>query len=76
MNCCTCHVYIEQSQFQDLLHEPEETERDMIDLAYEPRETSRLGCQIRLTPSMIDKLLPTQQLEIEIPRGVNNLWEP
>lgn len=30
MSCSTCHVYIDQPEFQALLHEPEEAERDML----------------------------------------------
>jgi ferredoxin len=76
MSCSTCHVYISQPAFQNFLEDPSEEERDMIDLAFEPRATSRLGCQIRLTPAVAGSLTSGQQLEFEIPFGVNNLWDP
>lgn len=43
-------------------------EEDMLDLAYERRDTSRLGCQIILSPKI-------DGLEVEIPPGVNNLFD-
>ncbi len=30
MSCCTCHVYIDQPEFQTLLRKPEESELDML----------------------------------------------
>jgi len=30
MSCCTCHIYIDQPEFQALLSEPEEAELDML----------------------------------------------
>ena len=30
MSCCTCHVYIDQPEFQALLNAPEEAELDML----------------------------------------------
>ena len=30
MSCCSCHVYIDQPEFQALLSEPEESELDML----------------------------------------------
>jgi ferredoxin len=71
MSCCTCHVYIAQPEFQSYLKEPEEAELDMLDLAYSPTGASRLGCQVRLTRPMLN---PPVQLEVEIPCGVNNVW--
>jgi hypothetical protein len=69
-------VYIYQKAFHDLLDEPSVTELDMIDLAFEPREgSSRLGCQVRLTPQIIDNF-PDHGLEFEIPERANNLWVP
>jgi ferredoxin len=71
MSCCTCHVYLEQPEFQELLTEPDESELDMLDLAFEPKDSSRLGCQVKLTP---DILKSPVQLEVTIPEGVNNVW--
>lgn len=34
MSCCTCHVYIEQPEFQSFLSPPEEAELDMLVSAY------------------------------------------
>ena len=45
MACATCHVYVEDSWFNKL-PEPEDAEKDMIDMAYEPKKNSRLSCQI------------------------------
>ena len=45
MACATCHVYVEDSWFNKL-PEPEDEEKDMIDMAYEPKKNSRLSCQI------------------------------
>lgn len=72
MGCCTCHVYIDDAAtLQDALPEMEETEWDLLEMAYEPNEdSSRLGCQIRLTP----KLLQLPRIAITIPAGVNNVW--
>lgn len=75
MSCSTCHVYIRQQAFQDLLDDPSETELDMIDMAFEPTSESRLACQVRLTPHIIDNL-PEEDLEFDIPKEANNLWEP
>jgi ferredoxin len=30
MSCCTCHIYIDQPEFQAFLSEPEESELDML----------------------------------------------
>ena len=45
MACATCHVYVEDS-WLNKLPEPEDAEKDMIDMAYEPKKNSRLSCQI------------------------------
>jgi 2Fe-2S ferredoxin len=45
MACATCHVYVEESWFNKL-PDPEDAEKDMIDMAYEPKKNSRLSCQI------------------------------
>ncbi|KAL3937043.1 MAG: hypothetical protein SGARI_002305 [Bacillariaceae sp.] len=75
-SCSTCHVYIYQAEFQNLLEEPTENELDMIDLAFEPKEgVSRLGCQVRLSPQIVENI-PPEGLEVEIPKEANNLWDP
>ena len=45
MACATCHVYVKEDWFNKL-PEPEDAEKDMIDMAYEPKKNSRLSCQI------------------------------
>lgn len=71
MSCCTCHVYIRQPELRSYLEDPDEAELDMLDLAYEPNESSRLGCQVQLKESMLG---PPVQLQVDIPGGVNNVW--
>jgi len=51
MACSTCHVYLEESAF-DQLPEPAEEEDDLLDLAWGVRPTSRLGCQITITADL------------------------
>lgn len=73
MSCCTCHLYVTQPELRSRLPPPDEAELDMLDLAYEPRETSRLGCQVRLTRSMLEGDPPVR-FEVELPGGVNDVW--
>ena len=75
MSCCTCHVYLEQPEIQALLPPPEEAELDMLDLAYDPKDTSRLGCQVKLTPQLLEAVSNDLQIEVTIPAGVNNVWK-
>lgn len=61
MACSTCHVIVD-SEWSDKLPKPSEEEQDMLDLTYGLTKTSRLGCQLRLEPS-VDGLkvhLPTE----------------
>ncbi|MCB1832498.1 MAG: 2Fe-2S iron-sulfur cluster binding domain-containing protein [Geminicoccaceae bacterium] len=51
MACATCHVHVDEAQF-DELDEPTPEEEDMLDLAREPAPTSRLGCQIRVAADL------------------------
>ncbi len=62
--CSTCHVYVEDA-FMGKIGEPEEFEKDMIDIAYAPQANSRLGCQIQLNRS-IDGIVLT------VPSGSKN----
>ena len=71
MGCCTCHVHVD-AETLNALPEIEETEWDLLEMAYEPDETSRLGCQITLTPQLLQQLPST--VTITIPAGVNNVW--
>jgi 2Fe-2S ferredoxin len=51
MACATCHVHVDDDWF-DRLDPPSAEEEDMLDLAESLAATSRLGCQIRLRPSL------------------------
>lgn len=68
-SCSTCHVYLRRASNEekdeedagisiiDMLPLPDDNELDLIDLAYQPNldgMVSRLSCQIRLTPAIID----------------------
>jgi 2Fe-2S ferredoxin len=55
--CSTCHVIVDQDDF-DLLPEPSEEEEDMLDLAFGLTHTSRLGCQLIVT-NELDGLVVT-----------------
>ena len=48
MACATCHVYVEESWFNKL-PDPEDAEKDMIDMAYEPKKNSRVSSQMIVT---------------------------
>lgn len=62
--CSTCHVILDQKQF-DLLEDPSEDEEDMLDLAFGLTETSRLGCQIIVSQEL-------EGLRVKLPAEVNN----
>ena len=49
--CSTCHVVIDEEDF-DRLADPTEAEEDMLDLAFGLTRTSRLGCQIIMTEEL------------------------
>jgi ferredoxin len=51
MACSTCHVIVDDEDF-DRLAEPTEDEEDMLDLAFGLTRTSRLGCQIIITEEL------------------------
>ena len=75
MGCCTCHVYVDDETLP-YLPTADEAELDMLDLAYRPNESSRLGCQIRLTSSLLrSRGLANNKITIAIPAGVNNVWQ-
>ena len=63
--CSTCHVIVEDEDF-DRLAEPTEDEEDMLDLAFGLTRTSRLGCQIVITEAL-------DGLVVRLPAGSNNL---
>ena len=51
MACSTCHVILDEKDF-DKLDDPSEEEEDLLDLAWGVRPTSRLGCQIIVTDAL------------------------
>lgn len=58
--CSTCHVIVDEEDF-DRLSEPTEEEEDMLDLAFGLTHTSRLGCQIIMSEELdgLTVTLPT-----------------
>ena len=64
MACSTCHVIVDQEDFEKLPAASEE-EEDLLDLASHATRTSRLACQIILTEEM-------KILHVRIPPGVTN----
>ena len=63
--CSTCHIILEEKDF-DKLDEPAEEEEDMLDLAHGLTHTSRLGCQIIMTEDL-------DGLKIKVPSGTRNI---
>jgi len=61
--CSTCHVILNQKDFDRLPEKPTDEELDMLDLAYGISDTSRLGCQIILKKEF-------DGLEVLVPAGV------
>lgn len=47
-SCATCHVHVAQEDFARV-GEPNEIEKDMLELAEDVSETSRLCCQVALS---------------------------
>ena len=64
MACSTCHVIVNQEDFEKLPVATEE-EEDLLDLAAHAGRTSRLACQIILTEEM-------KSLSVRIPPGSTN----
>jgi ferredoxin, 2Fe-2S len=58
-NCATCHCYIAEP-WAGRLPPADENERDTLRHALDLRPSSRLGCQVRLEPSL-------DGLEVELP---------
>ena len=67
MACSTCHVILNQKDF-DRLPEPGDEEEDMLDLAWGVTPTSRLGCQIVVTEA-------SDGLELRLPLDTVNHME-
>jgi len=64
MACSTCHVIVDNSDFEEL-PPPSEEEEDLLDLASHATRTSRLACQIILTDEM-------KSLTVRIPPEARN----
>lgn len=62
--CATCHVYVDEAQF-DGLPPIEDFEEEMLDVTSSPRkDTSRLSCQVLVnaaTDGLIVRLPETQE---------------
>eukprot|EP00092_Neocalanus_flemingeri_P029842 GFUD01032400.1.p1 GENE.GFUD01032400.1~~GFUD01032400.1.p1 ORF type:complete len:181 (-),score=38.56 GFUD01032400.1:111-653(-) len=65
--CTTCHCYVEQDRYYDMLPEATEDEEDLLDKAPFLDMTSRLGCQIVLTEEMGD-------ITLRLPRATANFY--
>ncbi|WP_020399108.1 ferredoxin family 2Fe-2S iron-sulfur cluster binding protein [Kordiimonas gwangyangensis] len=65
MACSTCHVIVDDADF-DKLPEASEEEEEMLDLALGLTATSRLGCQVVLTPEL-------DGLRLHIPQATRNM---
>ena len=63
--CSTCHVIVDQEDFERL-NEPTEDEEDMLDLAFGLTHTSRLGCQIIMTEEL-------DGLTVSLPAATRNM---
>lgn len=72
-SCSTCHVYLDERTLQ-ALEPPGDDEKDMLDMAYMPNKTSRLGCQVKLNDTLIQKLRDNV-VTVTLPAGVNNQWD-
>ena len=64
MACSTCHVIVDQEDFEKLPPASDE-EEDMLDLAAHVTRTSRLACQIMLTPEI-------KSLSVRVPPSARN----
>ena len=64
MACSTCHVIVDEIDFEKLPPATEE-EEDLLDLAAHATRTSRLACQILLTEDL-------ESLSVRIPAGATN----
>jgi ferredoxin len=64
MACSTCHVIVDEGDFEKLPKASEE-EEDMLDLAAHATRRSRLACQIILTDEM-------KTLNVRVPPSARN----
>lgn len=51
LSCATCHVYVDETWFDQLDH-PSSDEAEMLTGAVEPQANSRLCCQIKVVPGL------------------------
>ena len=65
--CVTCHCYVEDEQYWELLPEAKEEEEDLLDKAPFLEMNSRLGCQLVINPSMAG-------LRLRLPRATANFY--
>ena len=65
--CSTCHVIVDQEDFERLA-EPTEDEEDMLDLAFGLTRTSRLGCQIIMSEEL-------DGLTVSLPSETRNMMK-
>ena len=63
--CSTCHVIIDQKDFEKLSPASDE-EEDMLDLAFDLHKTSRLCCQIIMTETL-------DGLTVQLPQATRNI---
>jgi hypothetical protein len=66
MACSTCHVIVDDVNF-DKLEPPCDEEEDMLDLAYGLTPTSRLGCQIILSKDI-------EGITVTLPKATRNFY--
>ena len=62
--CATCHVYVDETQY-DLFSKPNEVETQMLEfVASEKKSTSRLSCQLLINEQCNDLRIyfPEQQI--------------
>ncbi|KAI2798858.1 2 iron, 2 sulfur cluster binding [Blomia tropicalis] len=64
--CCTCHVYVRDSDF-DRLEPPTEEEEDLLDMAPFLKSNSRLSCQIVLSKDI-------DGIEVTLPPATRNFY--
>ncbi len=64
MACSTCHVIVDEADFEKLPPASEE-EEDLLDIAAHVTRNSRLACQIMLTPDL-------DSLSVRIPPSSRN----
>ena len=50
-SCATCHVHV-APDFMDVVGEPGEIEKDMLELNDNVNEYSRLGCQVQVSEAL------------------------